>query len=139
MASNTRSQCLQTFNLGQMYTGSENGCNNCTSTPVTHRALEKNVIQKRFAQKITCRSRRPEVSCQKRCSQKFCKIHRKTPVPENLLLKKSLWHRCFPVNFAKCLRPPFLTEHLWWLLLQITKVFSICKIIRVFIWEREGF
>ena len=24
------------------------------------------------------------------------------------LLKKSLWHRCFPVNFAKFLRTPFL-------------------------------
>ena len=24
------------------------------------------------------------------------------------LLKKRLWHRCFPVNFAKILRTPFL-------------------------------
>ena len=32
------------------------------------------------------------------------------------LLKKRLWHRCFPVNFAKFLRILFLTEHLWWLL-----------------------
>ena len=28
------------------------------------------------------------------------------------LLKKRLWHRCFPVNFAKFLRTPFLTEYL---------------------------
>ena len=27
------------------------------------------------------------------------------------LLKKRLWHRCFPANFAKFLRTPFLTEH----------------------------
>ena len=33
------------------------------------------------------------------------------------LLKKRLWHRCFPVNFAKFLTTPFFTEHLWWLLL----------------------
>ena len=33
------------------------------------------------------------------------------------LLKKRLWHRCFPVNFAKFLRTPFLTEHLRWLLI----------------------
>ena len=33
------------------------------------------------------------------------------------LLKKSLWHRCFPANFVKFLRTPFYTEHLWWLLL----------------------
>ena len=28
------------------------------------------------------------------------------------LLKKRLWHSCFPVNFAKFLGAPFLTEHL---------------------------
>ena len=68
-----------------------------------------------------------------RCSVKkvFLEIsqsHRKTPVPETLfnkfaglrpatLLKKSLWHRCFPANFAKFLSTPFFTEHLRWLLL----------------------
>ena len=34
------------------------------------------------------------------------------------LLKKRLWHRSFPVNFAKFLRAPFFTEHLQWLLLK---------------------
>ena len=34
------------------------------------------------------------------------------------LIKKRLWHRCFPVNFEKFLRTPFLIEHLWWLLLN---------------------
>ena len=34
------------------------------------------------------------------------------------LLKKRLWHMCFPMNFAKFLRTPFLTEHLWLLLLH---------------------
>ena len=29
------------------------------------------------------------------------------------LSKKSLWPRCFPVNFGKFLRTPFFTEHLW--------------------------
>ena len=33
------------------------------------------------------------------------------------LLKKWLWHRFFPVNFAKFLRTPYFTKHLWWLLL----------------------
>ena len=28
-------------------------------------------------------------------------------------LWQKLWHRCFPVNFTKFLRAPFLTEHLW--------------------------
>ena len=60
-----------------------------------------------------------EVLYEKRCSQKFLKIQRKTPVPESLFnkvaglrlttfLKKTLWYRCFPVNFAKFLRTPFL-------------------------------
>ena len=34
------------------------------------------------------------------------------------LLKKRLSHRRFPVNFAKFLRTPLLTEHLWWLILN---------------------
>ena len=29
------------------------------------------------------------------------------------LLKKRLWHSCFPVNFAKFLRTPSFIEHLW--------------------------
>ena len=32
------------------------------------------------------RNSRPEVFCKKKCSQKFRKIHRKTPVPETLFL-----------------------------------------------------
>ena len=35
------------------------------------------------------------------------------------LLKKRLWHRCFPVNFAKFLRTSFIIDHLWWLLLSL--------------------
>ena len=36
-------------------------------------------------------------------------------------IKKSLWHRCFPLNFVKFLRTSFFTEHLWWLLLKTAK------------------
>ena len=57
----------------------------------------------------------PEVFCKKRCSYKFRKIYRKTPAAEYFfnkvraatLLKKRLWYRCFPVNFAKFLRTSF--------------------------------
>ena len=34
------------------------------------------------------------------------------------LLRNRLWHRCFPVNFAKFLRTSFIIEHLWCLLLN---------------------
>ena len=40
-----------------------------------------------------------------------------------------LWHRCFPVNFAKFLRSPFFIEHLWWLLLKVTTLrWLLCQI-----------
>ena len=40
-------------------------------------------------------------------------------------LKRRLWHRCFPVNFPKTLRTPFLIEDLWWLLLKSSKIVSL--------------
>ena len=69
-----------------------------------------------------------QLSSVEKAFMKFGKIHRKTLV-QNLffnkvadlrpatLIKKRLWHRGLPVNFEKFLRAPFLTEHLWWLLL----------------------
>ena len=48
------------------------------------------------------------------------------------LLKKRLWHRCFPVNFVKFLRTPFLTELLRWLLLLIDLISSVRLV-----WLRE--
>ena len=49
----------------------------------------------------------PEVFCKRDVLRNFAKFK----------LKKRLWHRCFPVNFAKFLRTPFSIEHLWWLFL----------------------
>ena len=49
----------------------------------------------------------------------FNKVAGRSPA---ILLKKRLWHRCFPVNFVKFLRTPFLTEHLRWLLLYQEKL-----------------
>ena len=75
------------------------------------------------------RSSRQEVFYEKGVLRKFAK-HRKTPVRVSFLiklqasglrpaalLKKRLWHRCFPVNFVKFLGTPIPTEHLWSLLL----------------------
>ena len=39
------------------------------------------------------------------------------------LLKKRLWHECFPVNFAKFLRKPFLQNTTGWLILKETVIF----------------
>ena len=67
-------------------------------------------------------------SSHQRCSWKFRKFHMKIPVPESLfnkvaglrpatLLKKRLWHKCFPMNFAKFLRTLLLQNSSGWLLL----------------------
>ena len=81
----------------------------------------------------------------RRCSEKkmFLKISQNSEnactssVYQSLLLiklqacnfiKKETLTRCFPGNCAKFLRTPFLTEHLWWLLLSkmwLTLQFSI--------------
>ena len=57
-----------------------------------------------------------------RSSHRRCSV--KKGVFKNLrpatLLQKRLWHRCFPVNFAKCLRPPILRN---------TKVRNVLKVI----------
>ena len=47
------------------------------------------------------------------------------------LLKKRLWHRYFPVNFVKFLRTPLFTEHLWWLLLNKSKLILEATIIYI--------
>ena len=60
----------------------------------------------------------------------------KTPVLESLFnkyaglkacnfIKKRLQHRFFPVKFAKILRTPFFTEHVRWLLLEISHELSL--------------
>ena len=80
------------------------------------------------------RSSRPEVFCKKSVLRNFGKFTGKH-LPQGLvfnkveglrpaaLLQKRLWHRYFPVNFAEFLRTLFLTEHLWWLLLDKTSVY----------------
>ena len=49
--------------------------------------------------------------------RKLC-VFTKFSLGEISLLKRSFWHRCFPVNFMKFQRTPFVTEHLLWLLLS---------------------
>ena len=77
----------------------------------------------------------PEVFCKKGVLQTFAKFTGKHLCQslffnnvEGLmpakLLKRRLWHRCFPVNFAKFWRTPFFMEHLRWLLLYKQSLFS---------------
>ena len=82
--------------------------------------------------KKTCRQ---EVFCKKGFLRNFvtftgkhlCQslfLNKDADVKPGTLFKKRLWQRCFSVNFAKFLRTPFLTEHLWWLLLNISSWFQ---------------
>ena len=89
------------------------------------------------------RSSRTEVFCKKSALRKFAKFTGKhrwhslffnkvTGLRPATLLKNRLWHRCFPVNFEKFLRTPFLKEHLQWLLLY--KIFVLYSRIKCRTW-----
>ena len=69
------------------------------------------------------RSSHPEVFCKEGVLRTFTKFTGKdlcqslffnkvACLRPATLLKKRLWHRCFPVNFVKFQRTPFLTEYL---------------------------
>ena len=76
------------------------------------------------------RSSRLEVFCKRGVLKSFAKftgkhlcqsllfLNKVAGLRTAILLKERLWHRYFPVNFAKFLRTSFLTEHLRWLLLS---------------------
>ena len=75
-----------------------------------------------------CRSSRQEVYCKKDVLGNFAKFKGKqhlcqcsffnkvTGLWSATLLKKRLWHSCFPVNL-KFVRTSFIIGHLWWLIL----------------------
>ena len=76
----------------------------------------------------TLRSSRPEVFCKKGVLRNFAKFtgkhlcqslffNKAAGLRPTTLLKKRLWHRCFPVNFVKFLRTTFLQNSSKWLLL----------------------
>ena len=76
---------------------------------------------------VSCGRNRPEVFCIKVVLKNFANftgkhlcqslIFNKVAGLRPALLKKRLWHKCFPVNFAKFLKTRFFMEHLWGMLL----------------------
>ena len=69
----------------------------------------KNLLKflKQFLKKI-CAEAAVLRCLQDRCPEKIYKLHIDTPALESLFKIKRLQYRCFPVNFAKLLRTPFL-------------------------------
>ena len=87
-----------------------------------YRQNTKAVVQSCFVKKVFLEF--SQNSQEKTCARVFFnKVAELKPAP---LLKKRLWHRCFPVNFVKYLRTSFFIEHLWWLLLK-TKQTLLCR------------
>ena len=79
-----------------------------------------------------CRSSCQDVFCKKSVLKNFTKFTGKHLCqslffnkvaglrPETCnFIEKIIWHKIFPENFAKFPRTPFLTQHLWWLLLHV--------------------
>ena len=65
----------------------------------------------------------PQVFCKKGALRNFTKLtgkhlchglffNKTAGLRPAILLKKRLWHRFFPANFAKFLRTPFFTEQM---------------------------
>ena len=86
------------------------------------------------------KSSRPELFCKKDILWNFAKFTG-NDLCQSLffrpatLLKKSLWHRCFPMNFTKFLRIPFFTEHLRWLLRKFLYWATCFFLISIWIFE----
>ena len=106
--------------------------------------LSNHFIPKQWGKVNDYRSSRAEVFCKKGILRNFAKFTGKHlcqslflkkivgPRPA-ILLKRRLWHRYFPANFAKFLRTPFLTEHLQWLLLWLVDDIKRRLILELFI------
>ena len=79
------------------------------STPFRSALLKKGVIKKVFLEIL-------QNSQENACAWDSFLI--KLQARPATLLKKRLWHRCFPINFVKFPRTSFFTEPLRWLLLN---------------------
>ena len=86
---------------------------------IYHKTNQSSEINFEHCQTSTFRSSRPEVFCKKGVQRNFAKFTGKhlcqsfffnkvVDLRPATLFKKRLWHRCFPVNFAKFLRTFFI-------------------------------
>ena len=92
------------------------------------------------------------MKCHKFTGKHLCQslfLNKVTGLRPATLLKKSLWHKCFPVNFAKFLRTPFLLNTCEFVLIKIFIVFQeltlqmlflvFLKTVMTILWKSEIF
>ena len=85
------------------------------------RVIGVNTTSRSSRLKVFCRKKVPSNSA-KRPEKHLCQsyfLNKVAGLRSATLLKKRLWHACFPVYFAKFLRKSFLTEHLLRMLLNV--------------------
>ena len=88
-------------------------------------------ISNKFTNIVIYRSSHRRFSVRKGALRNFAKVTGKclcqslyfNKVRPATLLKQRLWHRCFPMKFAKFLRTPFLRNTSGWPLLNIRRYF----------------
>ena len=81
-----------------------------------------NLVKNQNCWNSSIRSSHPYVFCKKGVLENFAKFilfNKVAGLRSGTLIKSRLWHRRFPVNFAKFLRASLFTKHLWWQLLLI--------------------
>ena len=81
---------------------------------IVHQLLNSEAVTRRYSVKSVFRNFAKFTKKHLRQSLFFNKV---AGFKTATVLKKKLWHGCFPVNFVKFLKTPCLTEHLWCLLL----------------------
>ena len=98
--------------FGKMFCSTENRITVWLFQIVNPFASNEQHFRQLFIYLFFFRSNRPEVFCKKGALRNFIKFTGKhlcqSLIFNKVLLKMRLWHRCFPMNFVKFLRTPFL-------------------------------
>ena len=113
-------------------------------------ATQQKIVYENFLVTFQIQKQLPDVFGKKGVLRNFAKFTRKhlcqslffskvAGLKPATLLKQRLWHKCFPVKFAKFLIIPFLIEHLQWLLLQISKLEKIQAFQKLILREKFTF
>ena len=124
--------------------------NDCMQNEHLFLATQQKLVYENFLVTFQIQKQLPDVFGKKGVLRNFAKFTRKhlcqslffskvAGLKPATLLKQRLWHKCFPVKFAKFLIIPFLIEHLRWLLLQISELEKIQAFQKLILREKFTF